>query len=147
MKQPVEKLTDEERREQLYICETRAALSMVGSAISALPPVCDEVVNAVYDFLESSELAGVAIKFERLQRPPPRCYRKVSISKKLRWAVFERDNFTCQYCRSRQFLVADHKHPECKGGETVFENLITCCETCNQKKGRKTYEEFTSCKN
>ncbi len=55
---------------------------------------------------------------------------------KLRFRVFMRDNFTCQYCkRSKEEdgvkLQADHIKAYSNGGETVFENLITACSDCN----------------
>lgn len=55
--------------------------------------------------------------------------------------LFLRDNHTCQYCnrhrsqfRSHEFLTRDHIHPECRGGKTSWENLVTACSTCNNKK-------------
>src|SRR3990167_1002941 len=49
----------------------------------------------------------------------------------LRWEVWERDNFTCQYCGSRRFLVVDHIYPASKGGATTTDNLQTLCRSCN----------------
>ncbi|MDP3052268.1 MAG: HNH endonuclease signature motif containing protein [bacterium] len=60
---------------------------------------------------------------------------KQPIPDALRWAVFERDNFTCQACGSRQYLTVDHVIPESLGGPTVFSNLQTLCKSCNSKKG------------
>lgn len=67
--------------------------------------------------------------------PIPRGYIKAVIPVSLRWAVFERDNFTCKHCGARQYLEADHVVPECKGGKTTFANLQTLCKPCNVKKG------------
>ncbi|KAE8729096.1 zeatin O-glucosyltransferase-like [Hibiscus syriacus] len=55
--------------------------------------------------------------------------------------VLFRDNFTCQYCRSRDNLTIDHVLPIARGGEWTWENLVTACAKCNSKKGRKTPEE------
>lgn len=60
-----------------------------------------------------------------------------STGKRLRFSVFHRDQFTCQYCGAQPpavVLVCDHITPVAKGGETTFENLITACETCNAGK-------------
>jgi 5-methylcytosine-specific restriction endonuclease McrA len=33
-----------------------------------------------------------------------------------------------------EFLTRDHIIPECKGGKNTWENLVTACSTCNNKK-------------
>lgn len=55
--------------------------------------------------------------------------------------LFARDNYTCQYCnrhksqlRHNEFLTRDHVHPQDKGGQNTWENLVTACSTCNNKK-------------
>ncbi len=58
---------------------------------------------------------------------------------KLRWDVFKRDNFTCQYCGrnvkdDKIKLEADHIIPRSKKGKTIMNNLITSCFECNQGK-------------
>lgn len=61
------------------------------------------------------------------------------ISKKLRFEVFKRDNFTCQYCgRMAPYVIleVDHIKPVCKGGENDILNLITSCKDCNMGKGK-----------
>ena len=57
---------------------------------------------------------------------------------RLRFEVFKRDNFTCQYCgRTAQDgakLHADHITPKSKGGELNMDNLVTSCKECNLGK-------------
>ena len=60
---------------------------------------------------------------------------KHSISVKMRWIVWERDNFTCQNCGERRHLSIDHIYPESKGGPTELFNLQTLCCRCNSQKG------------
>jgi 5-methylcytosine-specific restriction endonuclease McrA len=55
--------------------------------------------------------------------------------------LFTRDNNTCQYCgrhksefRTREFLTRDHIIPEYRGGKSTWDNLVTACSTCNNKK-------------
>lgn len=63
--------------------------------------------------------------------------RRRSTGKRLRFEVFKRDHFTCQYCGAQPpeiVLVPDHITPVAAGGETTIENLITACEPCNQGK-------------
>ena len=63
--------------------------------------------------------------------------------KKLKEIVFERDNYTCQYCHKRGgVLQCDHIHPICKGGSNDLENLTTACAKCNRSKHGKTLSEW-----
>jgi len=65
---------------------------------------------------------------------------------KLRFEVFKRNNFTCQYCGRNVKddgvkLHCDHIIPKNKGGENTDSNLITSCEECNLGKGDCLLEE------
>lgn len=58
---------------------------------------------------------------------------------KIRYEVFKRDGFKCQYCgRSAPdvILEVDHIVPVAKGGENDILNLITSCRDCNRGKGK-----------
>lgn len=60
-----------------------------------------------------------------------------NISNKLRFEVFKRDNFTCQYCGKKApdiVLNVDHIDPVSKGGTNDLFNLITSCFECNNGK-------------
>lgn len=67
--------------------------------------------------------------------------RRIGISKQLRFEIFTRDNFTCQYCGKKAEdgikLHVDHKTPVSSGGKSDFNNLITACEDCNLGKSDK----------
>lgn len=67
--------------------------------------------------------------------------RRIGISQKLRFEIFQRDEFTCQYCgRTKEDnikLELDHKIPVSVGGKDDYENLITSCNDCNQGKSNK----------
>lgn len=57
---------------------------------------------------------------------------------RLRFLIFERDNFTCQYCGRKApevILQIDHIFPKSKGGESLSENYKTACKDCNVGKG------------
>jgi hypothetical protein len=61
-------------------------------------------------------------------------------SKKLRFEVFKRDGFRCQYCGQTPpevKLEADHILAVANGGETKIENLITACFDCNRGKAAR----------
>jgi len=68
------------------------------------------------------------------------------ISKKLRFEVFKRDSFTCQYCGKRApdvVLHCDHIKPVATGGATDILNLITACVGCNVGKGARELSDAT----
>lgn len=61
-----------------------------------------------------------------------------AIGARLRFEVFKRDSFTCQYCGRKApdvILQCDHVTPVTEGGETDILNLITSCRECNGGKG------------
>lgn len=67
---------------------------------------------------------------------PPR----KQIGKKLRFEVFKRDSFTCQYCGEKApgvVLHVDHIKPVAEGGSGEIFNLITACVDCNLGKGAR----------
>ncbi len=58
--------------------------------------------------------------------------------------VMTRDNFTCQYCGVRKAmkdLNYDHVTPRVQGGQTKWENIVTTCYPCNDRKGGRTPEQ------
>ena len=69
--------------------------------------------------------------------------KRKAINKKLRFEIFERDKFICQYCgrtpdKDNVVLQVDHIVSVKNGGENEKENLITACWDCNIGKGAKT---------
>ena len=66
---------------------------------------------------------------------------KRDVNLRLRFKVFQRDNFKCCICGaspatdSTVQLHIDHIIPWSKGGETVIDNLQTLCSKCNTGKG------------
>jgi hypothetical protein len=60
-----------------------------------------------------------------------------SLTKKIRFEVFKRDSFSCQYCGSKApdvILEVDHMKPVSKGGTNDIMNLVTSCFECNRGK-------------
>lgn len=54
--------------------------------------------------------------------------------------VFDRDDFTCQYCGKKSHesgLNLDHVIPRDRGGKTSWENIVTSCISCNTKKANR----------
>ena len=56
--------------------------------------------------------------------------------------VIERDNHICQYCGASKIpLTIDHVIPKARGGADKWENLVTACRPCNQKKSDRSLAE------
>ena len=69
----------------------------------------------------------------------PLPYAEVVLSRK---NIYLRDNHTCQYCgKTGGSLTIDHIIPKSKGGKDSWENLVVCCNRCNNKKGNQSPEE------
>lgn len=54
--------------------------------------------------------------------------------------VFERDEWSCQYCRRslcEKTATLDHVIPRSKGGLTSYENTVCACTRCNFAKADK----------
>lgn len=65
-------------------------------------------------------------------------FTKMHLSKRTRFKVFDRDDYTCRYCGKTPAdgitLEADHVIPKSKGGDNSMENLVTSCFDCNRGK-------------
>ena len=58
--------------------------------------------------------------------------------------VFLRDEGKCQYCSkqlTKQNFTLDHIIPVSQGGKKVWQNIVTCCIACNQRKGNKSVKQ------
>ncbi len=58
--------------------------------------------------------------------------------------VYARDDYHCQYCAARfppAELTFDHVIPVARGGRKSWDNIVTCCVTCNRAKGDLVPEE------
>ena len=77
------------------------------------------------------------IRLPYLVKRPFRVERKLS-----RIEVFNRDNYTCQYCgkQTRQ-LTLDHIIPRYRGGQHVWKNIVSACIPCNRRKAGRTPAE------
>lgn len=67
------------------------------------------------------------------------------ISKSIRNDLYERDNYTCQYCKrefERDKLTIEHIIPVSKGGIDNIINYITVCRSCNSSKKDKPLIEY-----
>jgi hypothetical protein len=68
-----------------------------------------------------------------------------ALSKKVRFEVFKRDGFTCQYCGAtppKAILHVDHIVPVKEGGGNEETNLVTACDHCNLGKSANSLESI-----
>lgn len=57
--------------------------------------------------------------------------------------LFNRDRLVCAYCGGRfgaLQLEMEHVIPRSLGGRSVWQNLVSACRACNQRKGNRTPE-------
>jgi hypothetical protein len=57
--------------------------------------------------------------------------------------LFQRDRHLCCYCgahKRAEQLTRDHVVPLSRGGKDRWENIVTSCKPCNQRKGARTPE-------
>ncbi|MBW8896453.1 MAG: HNH endonuclease [Acidobacteria bacterium] len=58
--------------------------------------------------------------------------------------IYARDDHSCQYCGEvfpTSELTFDHVVPVAQGGRKDWENIVTCCISCNRRKGGRTPAE------
>jgi 5-methylcytosine-specific restriction endonuclease McrA len=85
----------------------------------------------------------VVIRLARFVHVPRRFRRQVTNT-----FLFARDGYRCQYCsrhrsqlRDREFLTRDHVVPISCGGGNGWENVVTACSTCNNRKASHLPEQ------
>jgi 5-methylcytosine-specific restriction endonuclease McrA len=70
-------------------------------------------------------------------RVPRGTKRKIS-----RRVLFARDGWKCVYCGTAGGrLTLDHVVPRSRGGDSVWENVVTSCAPCNLRKADRLLEE------
>jgi 5-methylcytosine-specific restriction endonuclease McrA len=72
-------------------------------------------------------------------------FARIMSHKPSRNLIHKRDNHTCQYCGAKENLTIDHIIPQSRGGIDSWGNLVSCCTSCNAKKGNRTPREAGMC--
>src|SRR5215211_6232438 len=114
--------------EPINVCTVRRAAVLILKERAEILEEGDWALHA-----ENFTLARpVVIRLLTYVRIPRDAHRR----KITRRAVFARDRWTCQYCgHERGKLTVDHVIPRSKGGDSTWENIVTCCAPCNRRKG------------
>lgn len=74
------------------------------------------------------------------QQGIPQQNNRTPIPSNIRWQVFQKYNYTCQYCGKKPpevQLEVDHVIPVSQGGSDDINNLTVACFDCNRSKGGK----------
>ncbi len=98
----------------------------------------------------SSGTATRAVSITSSCRRSSGCSRYVKIKRRFDYVpfsranIYARDDHSCQVLRRRVphgRLTFDHVLPVAQGGRKDWENIVTCCVTCNRRKGGRTPSE------
>ena len=122
--------------EPLRVVHWQKAIALLWQGKVEVLEVYDREVHAVSISIKLPSVMRL-LKLVRLRD----VHRAVKFS---RINIFTRDGYACQYCRHKfrtEELTFDHVVPIAKGGRKTWENIVTACWRCNNKKSGRTPEE------
>lgn len=118
--------------EPLNVCTTRRAMGLIFSGKAEMIENGRGYIHTVRRRFPRPSVIRIGYMIKR-----PRA--RVRLSKR---EIFRRDNYTCQYCGSREGrLTLDHVVPRHQGGRHRWENLVTACAKCNLRKGGRSLDQ------
>jgi len=127
--------------EPLTILPIERALRLV---IERKAEVLEEDDARVYRSERERMAAPLVIRLKKFIHVPRRFRRQVTNT-----FLFARDAYRCQYCgrhksilRGREFLTRDHVTPVSRGGDNSWDNVVTACSVCNNRKASHLPEEI-----
>src|SRR5881398_3681336 len=119
--------------EPLNVCSVRRAHVLVYKGKAEVIEELDQPLHSATDTFPWPHV----IRLVTYVRVPRAVQRKIS-----RRALFARDGWRCVYCGTANGrLTLDHVVPRSRGGESVWENVVTSCAPCNLRKGNRLPEE------
>jgi len=119
--------------EPLNVCSVRRAHVLVWKGKAEVIERLDRPLTTATDTYPWPHV----IRLVTYVRVPRSVQRKIS-----RRALFARDGWRCVYCGTTAGrLTLDHVLPRSRGGESVWENVVTSCAPCNLRKGDKLPHE------
>jgi 5-methylcytosine-specific restriction endonuclease McrA len=120
--------------EPINVCAVRRALVLVLKGVASAEEVAPQHVHSPRRTLPLPSV----IRLLEYRRIP---HQTRALSRK---NILMRDRYTCQYCHKTlpsSELTLDHVVPRSRSGESTWENLVACCNPCNNRKGNRTPEE------
>jgi len=111
------------------ICRTRRAIVLALRGKAEIVENSRGEIHSVSQVFQIPSVIRIAYMVNR-----PRHQRKLT-----KIEVFNRDNYTCQYCgRQTKEITLDHVIPRRWEGEHTWENIASACIPCNRRKGGRT---------
>jgi 5-methylcytosine-specific restriction endonuclease McrA len=111
--------------EPLNICRVRRALVLIHEGKAEMLENGAGFIRSASDLFPIPSVIKLAYMVKR-----PRPKRKLT-----RFEVFNRDQYTCQYCgKPTRQLTIDHVIPRYRGGKQTWENMVSACIPCNRRK-------------
>jgi 5-methylcytosine-specific restriction endonuclease McrA len=121
--------------EPLNVCSVRRAHVLVFKGKAEVVERLDQPLRSA----TSHFIWPHVIRLLNYVRVPRAIQRKIS-----RRALFARDGWRCVYCGTASGrLTLDHVMPRSRGGESVWENVVTSCAPCNLRKGNRLPHEIS----
>jgi len=120
--------------EPVHVCAARRALVLLLKGVATTEEATPHQVHSAHASIPLPSVIRL-LEYRRIPHQPRALSRK---------NIFLRDGYTCQYCGrtlAAKDLTLDHVMPRSRGGATTWENLVTCCIECNNRKGNRTPEE------
>ncbi len=118
--------------EPLNICRVRRAVVLLYRGKAEMLENGIGFIRSASDVFSVPSVIRLANMIKR-----PRPERKLT-----RFEVFNRDQYTCQYCsKETRQLTLDHVIPRHQGGQYTWENMVSACVSCNRHKAGKTPSE------
>jgi 5-methylcytosine-specific restriction endonuclease McrA len=119
--------------EALNVCSVRRAHVLVFKGKAEVIEALERPLRSATDTYQWPHV----IRLVTYVSVPRTVARKIS-----RRALFARDGWRCAYCgTSGGRLTLDHIVPRSRGGDSVWENVVTSCAPCNLKKGNRLLDE------
>ncbi|MBD3403769.1 HNH endonuclease [candidate division GN15 bacterium] len=119
--------------EPLTVCPARRAMILLFQGKAEMIETADGIrVRTV----NTSYALPSVVRLQEYKRVP---YKRIMLSRK---NILMRDDHQCQYCGTRKGpMTIDHVVPRTQHGTDTWENLVTACVKCNNKKGNRSPEK------
>ena len=118
--------------EPLNICRVRRAVVLVYQRKAEMLENGTGFIHSINSIFSVPSVIRLASMIKR-----PRPERKLT-----RFEIFNRDQYTCQYCGTETHqLTLDHVIPRHQGGQNSWENMVSACIPCNRRKAGRTPNE------
>jgi len=118
--------------EPLNICRARRAIVLLYQGKAEMLEDGSGFIHSVSSLFSLPSVIRLAYMIKR-----PRPERKLT-----RLEIFNRDQYTCQYCgKEIRQLTLDHVIPRHRNGHHTWENIVSACIPCNRRKAGRTPEQ------